>query len=195
MSRPQRPGENPAQSSETTPRGGSHRSGLILRLSHNHVDLAKSIREKNVFSRQAPTARTRRHSRCSNPSPWFSAPICSRSCLSSEPTRSSSSSSPENSPKATSPPTMLLACRPTAGFVVVSIVCAWLCALLRAKPRRPPRPLVLHPRRTHGHRRNHPQLEQPGWPHWYWISWILTWPVSCWIGLLLAKRRAAQPST
>jgi hypothetical protein len=27
-----------------------------------------------------------------------------------------------------------------------------------------------------------------GWPHWYWLSWLLTWPVSCWIGLLLARR-------
>jgi len=29
-----------------------------------------------------------------------------------------------------------------------------------------------------------------GWPHWYWLSWLLSWPVSCWIGLLLARRRA-----
>jgi hypothetical protein len=29
-----------------------------------------------------------------------------------------------------------------------------------------------------------------GWPHWYWLSWLLTWPVSCWIGLRLAGRRA-----
>jgi hypothetical protein len=27
-----------------------------------------------------------------------------------------------------------------------------------------------------------------GWPHW--LSWQLTWPVNCWIGLLLARRRA-----
>jgi hypothetical protein len=32
------------------------------------------------------------------------------------------------------------------------------------------------------------------WPHWYWLSWLLTWPVSCWIGLLLARRRSGQPS-
>jgi hypothetical protein len=29
-----------------------------------------------------------------------------------------------------------------------------------------------------------------GWPHWYWLSWLLTWPVSCWIGLLLGQRHA-----
>jgi hypothetical protein len=27
-----------------------------------------------------------------------------------------------------------------------------------------------------------------GWPQWYWLSWLLTWPISCWIGLLLARR-------
>ena len=27
-----------------------------------------------------------------------------------------------------------------------------------------------------------------GWPHWYWMSWLLTWPASCWVGLLLAGR-------
>jgi hypothetical protein len=29
-----------------------------------------------------------------------------------------------------------------------------------------------------------------GWPHWYWLSWLLTWPVSCWLGLLAARRPA-----
>ncbi len=27
-----------------------------------------------------------------------------------------------------------------------------------------------------------------GWPHWYWLSWLFSWPVSCWIGLLLGRR-------
>ena len=53
----------------------------------------------------------------------------------------------------------------TACFVIVSIFCAWLCAYLALRPlrsfaRRKPRALVLHSRRSHGHRRNHPQLEQ-----------------------------------
>jgi hypothetical protein len=75
----------------------------------------------------------------------------------------------------------------TALFVVVSILCAWLCA--RFAP---------------GHVARHvlwffvvgevmgigaiiPNWSK-GWPHWYWLSWLLTWPVSCWIGLLLARR-------
>jgi hypothetical protein len=28
-----------------------------------------------------------------------------------------------------------------------------------------------------------------GWPHLYWLSWLLTWPVSCWIGLQVGRRR------
>ena len=38
-----------------------------------------------------------------------------------------------------------------------------------------------------------------GWPHWSWLSWQLTSPVSCWLGLLLGGRRkhltSAQAST
>lgn len=30
-----------------------------------------------------------------------------------------------------------------------------------------------------------------GWPHWYWISWLLTWPLSCWIGLRINPPRVA----
>jgi hypothetical protein len=35
-----------------------------------------------------------------------------------------------------------------------------------------------------------------GWPHWYWLSWLLTWPVSCWLGLMIAGRgaRVANPA-
>ena len=31
-----------------------------------------------------------------------------------------------------------------------------------------------------------------GWPHWYWLAWLLSWPVSCYIGLLLGRRRGAK---
>ena len=77
----------------------------------------------------------------------------------------------------------------TALFVVVSILCAWLCA--RFAPGRAARHVfwffilgeVMGIAAT-----------IPNWgkafPHWYWLSWLLTWPVSCWIGLLLARRRA-----
>ncbi len=28
-----------------------------------------------------------------------------------------------------------------------------------------------------------------GWPHWYWLSWLLTWPFSCWLGFALTRRK------
>src|SRR5262245_34841423 len=73
----------------------------------------------------------------------------------------------------------------TALFVIVSIFCAWLCAHLAP-----------------GHANRHvlwfftigelmgiaatiPNWSK-GWPHWYWLSWLLSWPISCWMGLLLS---------
>ncbi|MGA9966999.1 MAG: hypothetical protein WBQ10_17510 [Terriglobales bacterium] len=77
----------------------------------------------------------------------------------------------------------------TALFVVVSILCAWLCA--RFAPGRAARPVlwffVLG--EVMGIGATIPNWSK-GWPHWYWLSWLLTWPVSCWIGLLLARRWA-----
>ena len=78
----------------------------------------------------------------------------------------------------------------TALFVVVSIVCAWLCA--RFAPGRAGRHVlwfcVLG--EVMGLAATVPNWSK-GWPHWYWLSWLLTWPVSCWIGLLLSGRRKA----
>jgi hypothetical protein len=77
----------------------------------------------------------------------------------------------------------------TALFVVVSIFCAWLCA--RFAPGRAVRHVlwffVLG--EVIGFGAIIPNWNQ-GWPHWYWLSWLFTWPVSCWIGLLLSRRRA-----
>jgi O-antigen/teichoic acid export membrane protein len=82
----------------------------------------------------------------------------------------------------------------TGCFVVVSIFCAWLCA--RFAPRKP----AVHVLwffvigEVMGIAATIPNWGK-GWPHWYWLSWLLTWPVSCWIGLQLGKRRgAAMPA-
>ena len=69
----------------------------------------------------------------------------------------------------------------TSFFVVISILCAWLCARLAS--RRP----GLHVLwffvigEVAGIATIIPNWNK-GWPHWYWLSWLLTWPVSCWIG-------------
>ena len=82
----------------------------------------------------------------------------------------------------------------TAFFVVISILCAWVCA--RFSPRKAGKHLlwffVLG--EVMGIAAIIPNWSK-GWPHWYWLSWLLTWPISCWIGLKIAAARgtAAAP--
>src|ERR1035441_6908857 len=81
----------------------------------------------------------------------------------------------------------------TSFFVVVSILCAWVCA--RLAPSRASRHVLWFfiLGEVMGIGAIIPNWSK-GWPHWYWLSWLLTWPVSCWIGLLLARRRADSPA-
>ena len=81
----------------------------------------------------------------------------------------------------------------TAFFVVVSILCAWVCA--RFAPSRPGKHVLWFfiLGEVMGIGATIPNWGK-GWPHWYWLSWLLTWPISCWIGLLLGRSRTAQPS-
>ena len=81
----------------------------------------------------------------------------------------------------------------TAFFVAISILCAWLCARLAAS--RPGRHVLWFfiLGEVMGIASIIPNWSK-GWPHWYWLSWLLTWPVSCWIGLLLTGRRENRPS-
>ena len=75
----------------------------------------------------------------------------------------------------------------TAMFVVISILCAWLCA--RFAPGRPGRHVLWFfiIGELMGVATAIPGWNK-GWPHWYSLSWLLSWPVSCWIGLMLAGR-------
>ena len=79
----------------------------------------------------------------------------------------------------------------TVCFILVSILCAWVCA--RVAPSNPAKHVlwffVLG--EVMGIAASIPNWSK-GWPHWYWISWLLTWPISCWIGLSLERRRAAS---
>ena len=81
----------------------------------------------------------------------------------------------------------------TAAFVVVSIFCSWVCA--RFAPGRAARHVLWFfiLGEVMGLAATIPNWSK-GWPHWYWLSWLLSWPVSCWIGLMLAERRAAKQS-
>jgi len=81
----------------------------------------------------------------------------------------------------------------TAFFVVISILCAWVCA--RFAPSRAGKHVLWFfiLGEVMGIASIIPNWGK-GWPHWYWLSWLLTWPVSCWIGLLLSGRRSGEPS-
>ena len=75
----------------------------------------------------------------------------------------------------------------TGLFVAISILCAWLCA--RFAPGRVSRHVLWFfiVGEVMGIAAIIPNWSK-GWPHWYWLSWLLTWPVSCVIGLALARR-------
>jgi len=77
----------------------------------------------------------------------------------------------------------------TALFVVVSIFCAWLCARFSAG--RASRHVLWFfiIGEVMGIGATIPNWSK-GFPHWYWLSWLLTWPVSCWIGLQLNGKEA-----
>lgn len=79
----------------------------------------------------------------------------------------------------------------TAVFVAVSILCAWLCA--RFAPSRASRHVLWFfiLGEVMGIAAIIPNWSK-GWPHWYWLSWLLTWPVSCWLGLRLPEVRRSK---
>ena len=79
----------------------------------------------------------------------------------------------------------------TGLFVVISIFCAWLCA--RFSPGNSGRTVlwlfivgeVMGIGATMAN-------WSKGWPHWYLLSWLIAWPVSCWIGLMLGCRQTVR---
>jgi hypothetical protein len=81
----------------------------------------------------------------------------------------------------------------TAFFVLVSIFCAWVCA--RFAPGRAARHVLWFfiVGEVMGTATTIPNWNK-GWPRWYFVSWLIAWPVCCYLGLLLAKRRAQASS-
>jgi hypothetical protein len=75
----------------------------------------------------------------------------------------------------------------TALFIVISILCAGLCAVLSAAHRSRHVLWFFILGEVMGIAATIPNWSR-GWPHWYSLSWLLAWPVSCWLGLVLAQR-------
>ena len=75
----------------------------------------------------------------------------------------------------------------TALFIVASTFCAWVCA--RFAPSRPDRHVIwfavigeamgLFATISNWNK---------GWPHWYFVSWMIAWPIACFLGWRLSPR-------
>jgi hypothetical protein len=79
----------------------------------------------------------------------------------------------------------------TALFVLASIFCGWVCA--RFSPSRPEKHVLWFfiLGEVMGICATIVNWNK-GYPHWYLIAWLLTFPVSCWIGLMLVRRRSGE---
>ena len=76
----------------------------------------------------------------------------------------------------------------TALFIVISILCAWLCARFAPAPKARHVLAFAILGEVLGLASTIPNWNT-GWPHWYWLSWLASWPVSCFVGLKIGERR------
>lgn len=75
----------------------------------------------------------------------------------------------------------------TGFFIVISIFCAWLCA--RFAPGRAARHVLWFCILGEVMGIAATILNwSKGYPHWYLLSWLVAWPIACWIGLQLSGR-------
>jgi hypothetical protein len=79
----------------------------------------------------------------------------------------------------------------TGCFTAISIFCAWLCA--RFAPSRPARHVLwlFVVGEAMGAGATIANWNS-GFPHWYSIAWMISWPITCFLGLRFAGR--ASPS-
>ena len=80
----------------------------------------------------------------------------------------------------------------TGFFVAISILCAWICA--RFAPGRASNHVLWFfiLGEVMGIAATIPNWSK-GFPHWYWLSWLLSWPVNFWVGLFLGQRSRHEP--
>ncbi len=75
----------------------------------------------------------------------------------------------------------------TALFIVISILCAWLCARFSPPPKAKHVVAFLILGEVLGIVSTIPNWNA-GWPHWYWLAWLVSWPFSCLLAYRLAMR-------
>jgi len=77
----------------------------------------------------------------------------------------------------------------TGLFVLASILCAWLCARFAPEPKARHVLAFAILGETMGIAMTVPHWSTP-WPHWYWLSWLVSWPISCFVAFRLQQARA-----
>ena len=78
----------------------------------------------------------------------------------------------------------------TGLFIAISVLCAWICARFSPEPKAKRVLAFMILGELLGIAATIPNW-QGGWPHWYWLSWLVSWPVSCWVGYRIEQARGA----
>lgn len=81
----------------------------------------------------------------------------------------------------------------TGFFVLISILCAAICARVAREAADRAVLWFFALGEIMGLAATVPNWSK-GWPHWYWISWLGTWPLACWIGLRLLGPPRPSPT-
>ena len=81
----------------------------------------------------------------------------------------------------------------TGFFLLISIFCAWVCARFAPANRAKHVLWFFVVGELMGAAATAANWNK-GWPRWYFVSWLVVWPIACWIGLKLAGERSASAS-
>lgn len=79
----------------------------------------------------------------------------------------------------------------TGLFIAISVLCAWLCARLAPEPKARHVLAFMILGELLGIASTIPNWNS-GWPHWYALSWLVSWPVSCYVGLKIEQARIGR---
>lgn len=77
----------------------------------------------------------------------------------------------------------------TVAFFVVSVICAWICAKLASYNAAKHVFWLFMLGEAMGLVFTIAGWNS-GWPHWYSISWMVVWPIACWLGLKFSGKQS-----
>ena len=77
----------------------------------------------------------------------------------------------------------------TGLFIAISLLCAWLCARFSPAPAWKRVLAFMIVGELMGIASTIPNWNT-GWPHWYWLSWLVSWPISCYVAWRIEQARS-----